>query len=351
MPDKYQIVESLTRLASLVYIGRNETDESRFCDLSTSRALIEENTMELFITGGTGYIGQAVARQAIRLGHQVTALVRDDRSAAASALARLGVKLHAGDLREPQSFAATAGVADGVVHMASTNDASAAAADEAAVEAMLAQLRPGAAFVYTSGIWVYGNTEGEPATEASALNPTPLVAWRPAVEQRVQALAARRSIAAAILRPAMVHGYGGGIFGMLAGMVGQTGSVSIVGDGRNHWPAVHVDDLATAYLSAVARLASGDDRVNGQIFNVVAEDAVAVAEMGETIRASVGADRVECWPLDHARQSLGPFADALALDQTVSGQHARHVLAWEPHGPGLIADLSARAHFQQRNGA
>ena len=305
--------------------------------------------MNLFITGGTGFIGQAVARKAISLGHQVTALVRDDSSAAASALARLGVTLHSGNLREPQSFAATAGAADGVMHMASTNDASAAAADEAAAVAMLSHLHPGAAFVYTSGTWVYGNTEGEPATEASALNPTPLVAWRPAVEQQVLALAARRSIAAVVLRPAMVHGYGGGIFGMLAGMVRQTGSVRVVGDGRNHWPAVHVDDLAMAYLSAVERAASGDGRVAGQIFNVVAEDAVA--EMGEAIRASVGADRVECWPLDDARKSLGPFADALALDQTVSGQHARRVLAWEPQGPGLIADLAIQKHFQQSNGA
>ncbi|WP_234486583.1 NAD-dependent epimerase/dehydratase family protein [Paraburkholderia aspalathi] len=301
------------------------------------------------MTGGTGFIGQAVARKAISLGHQVTALVRKDSSAAASALARLGVTLHSGDLREPQSFAATAGAADGVVHAASTNDASAGAADEAAAVAMLSHLRPGAAFVYTSGTWVYGNTEGEPATEASALNPTPLIAWRPAVEQQVLALAARRSIAAVVLRPAMVHGYGGGVFGMLAGMVRQTGSVSIVGDGRNHWPAVHVDDLATAYLSAVERAASGDGRVAGQIFNVVAEDAVA--EMGEAIRASVGADRVELWPLDDARNSLGPFADALALDQVVSGQHARQVLAWKPQGPGLIADLSVQTHFQQLNGA
>jgi nucleoside-diphosphate-sugar epimerase len=235
--------------------------------------------------------------------------------------------------------------------MASTNDASAAAVDEAAAEAMLSHLHPGAAFVYTSGTWVYGNTEGEPATEASALNPTPLVAWRPEVEQHVQALAARRSIAAVILRPAMVHGYGGGVFGMLAGMVRQTGSVRVVGDGRNHWPAVYVDDLATAYLSAMERAASGDGRVAGQIFNVVAEDAVAVAEIGEAIRVSVGADRVEFWPLDDARKSLGPFADALALDQTVSGQHARRVLAWEPRGPGLVSDLSVQKHFQQSNGA
>lgn len=307
--------------------------------------------MKLFITGGTGYIGLAVARKAISLGHQVTALVRQEGSAAARTLADLGVKLHIGDLLQPQSFAAIAGAADGVVHAASTADASAAAADEAAVVAMLSHSHPGAAFVYTSGIWVYGNTEGEPVTEASALNPTPLVAWRPAVEQHVLALAASRSIAAVVLRPAMVHGYGGGIFGMLAGMARQTGSVRIVGDGRNHWPAVHVDDLATAYLSAMERAASGDDQVSGQIFNVVAEDAVAVADMGEAIRASIGADRVEPWPLDDARQSFGPFADALALDQAASGQLARRVLAWKPQSPGSIADLSAPNHFQPISGA
>jgi nucleoside-diphosphate-sugar epimerase len=307
--------------------------------------------LELFITGGTGYIGQAVARKAIGLGHRVTALVREERSATASALARLGVKLHSGDLRDPQSFAATAGAADGVVHAASTNDASAGGADEAAVAAVLSHMRPGAAFVYTSGTWVYGNTEGEPATEASALNPTPLIGWRPAVEQRVRALAASRSIAAVILRPAMVHGHGGGVFGMLAGMARQTGSVTVVGDGRNHWPAVHVDDLATAYLSALEQAAAGDARVTGRIFNVVAEDGAAVAEMGDAIRTSVGAARVEFWPLDDARKSLGLFADALALDQTVSGEHARQVLAWKPQGPGVIADLSAQNHFQQIIGA
>ena len=171
----------------------------------------------------------------------MAALVRQDSSASASALARLGVKLHVGDLREPQSFAVAAAAADGVVHTASTSDASAAAVDEGAVVAILSDLRPGAAFIYTSGTWVYGNTEA--ATEESALNPTTLVAWRPAVEQHVLALAARRSANAVILRPGMVHGYGGGVFGMLANMARQSGVVRVVGDGRNRWPAVYVDDL------------------------------------------------------------------------------------------------------------
>ncbi len=307
--------------------------------------------MKIFITGGTGYIGSAVARKAISLGHQVTALVRDDKSQAAGELIRLGASLHLGDLRSPDSFSAAAGAADGVIHAASTNDALAGTADEATAVAMLSQMNSGAAFVYTSGTWVYGNTRGEPATEASTLNPTPLVAWRPAVEQSVRALATRRSVAAVILRPGMVHGYGGGVFGMLAGMALQSGCVKLVGDRRNHWPTVHVDDLAAAYLSAVERAAGGEAAVIGQIFNVVAEDGVAVAEMGEAIRRSIGADRVESWPLDDARKSLGPFADALALDQVASGQLARRVLAWKPQGPGLIADLSAPGHFHQTNGA
>lgn len=307
--------------------------------------------MKLFITGGTGYIGHAVARKAITRGHHVTVLARDDKSALAAELMRLGVNVHLGDLKKPESFSAAAGKADGVIHAASTNDASAGAVDEAAVVAMLSQLHSGAAFVYTSGTWVYGDTQGGPATEASALNPTPLVAWRPAVEQRVQALAARRSIAAVVLRPAMVHGFGGGVFGMLAGMARRSGSVKLIGDGRNRWPAVHLDDLATAYVSAVERAASGDAGVIGQTFNVVAEDGVAVADMGEAIRRAVGAARVETWPLDDARSSFGPFADALALDQSVSGHLARHALAWKPDSRGLIEDLSAPGHFQQVGGA
>ena len=235
--------------------------------------------MKLFITGGTGYIGRAVVRKAIRLGHQVTALVRDDKSEVAAELIRLGVSLHSGDLSKPETFSATAGAADGVIHAASTNDALAGTVDEAAAVAMLSQMNSGAAFVYTSGTWVYGDTHGEAATEASALNPTPLVAWRPAVEQRVRSLAARRSIAAVILRPAMVHGYGGGVFAMLAGMARQSSSVKLVGNGRGHWPAVHVNDLATAYLSAAERAVSGDVGVIGQIFNVVAEEDIAVSEM------------------------------------------------------------------------
>jgi uncharacterized protein YbjT (DUF2867 family) len=126
----------------------------------------QEQIMKLFLTGATGFVGGAVARAAISAGHQVTALVRSGTSGPAAALSGIGVALHAGDLREPQSFSAAAGTAEAVVHVASTNDASAGAVDEAAAMAMLAALPAGAAFIYTSGAWVYGDTGGTSATEA-----------------------------------------------------------------------------------------------------------------------------------------------------------------------------------------
>jgi nucleoside-diphosphate-sugar epimerase len=251
----------------------------------------------------------------------------------------MGAALHAGDLRKPQSFGAAAGTAEAVIHCASTNDASSGAVDEAAALAMLAALPAGAAFVYTSGAWVYGDTGGASATEASALNPPLLVAWRPAVERKVLALAVERKIAATVLRPAMVHGYGGGVFGILAGMARQSGVVQIVGTGLNHWPTVHVDDLAAAYMAAVERTTTEESGIAGRTFNIVAEEAVPVATIADAVRVAVGADRIEVVPLESARQTMGPFADALALDLGMSGQSARQVLAWKAERRGVIADL------------
>jgi nucleoside-diphosphate-sugar epimerase len=300
--------------------------------------------MKLFLTGATGFIGGAIARAAIAVGHQVTALVRSETSASAAALSRIGAVLHIGDLREPKSFSAAAGTAQAVIHAASTNDASSGAVDEAASMAMLIALPAGAAFIYTSGAWVYGDTGGASATETSGLKPPLLVAWRPAVERKVLALAAERAVAAVVLRPAMVYGHDGGIFDMLAATARRSGVVQVVGSGRNHWPTVHVDDLAIAYLAAVERANDGGG-IAGRILNIVAEEAVPVAAIADAIRMAIGAERVEIVPLENARQIMGPFADAIALDQGMSGQLARQFLAWTAKRPGVIADLSRQ--FQE----
>src|SRR5215475_11121752 len=72
--------------------------------------------MKYFITGATGFIGGAVARQLVADGHEVIALVRDP--ARAQNLANLGVILARGDITDKQSMRAPMTDVDGVYHIA-----------------------------------------------------------------------------------------------------------------------------------------------------------------------------------------------------------------------------------------
>lgn len=74
--------------------------------------------MRVFLTGGTGFIGQALTAALIRRGWAVTALVRDPGGAAARALVELGASLAPGDVTDRESMRAPMAGAEVVVHNA-----------------------------------------------------------------------------------------------------------------------------------------------------------------------------------------------------------------------------------------
>ncbi|HYO92342.1 MAG TPA: hypothetical protein VEQ40_11925, partial [Pyrinomonadaceae bacterium] len=57
-------------------------------------------------------------------------------------------------------------------------------------------------------------------------------------------------------------------------------------------------------------------------------------------RAAGAQGRVESWPIEQARERLGPYADALVLDQQVSAEKAMRLLDWKPKAPSLLEELS-----------
>jgi nucleoside-diphosphate-sugar epimerase len=296
-----------------------------------------QNQMEVFLTGATGYIGSAVAEALQKAGHKVTGLARTPEKA--KQLEARGVRACAGDLLKPETVAAPARAAEGVIHTANTNDASAAQVDAAVVRAILNALDgAGKPFVYTSGVWVLGPTDGKEANEDTPLNPTPLVAHRPAIEQEVLGYKGR-GVRAIVIRPALVYGRGGSIPAMYAKAARETGAARYVGDGQNRWPFVDVDDLAQLYLLALEKAPPGS------LYHAADGPSFRVLEVAEA--ASIGADakgKTQSWPLDEARKTLGGFADALVLDQQVSGEKAKRELGWSPRAASVLEDLKTGSY-------
>jgi len=284
--------------------------------------------MNVFLTGATGYIGGAVADALLRGGHSVTGLARSQE--AARRLRAKAITPFDGDLNSPADLAKASAQSDGVIHAGTTNDG---AIDQAAVRVMLDALREsGKPLLYTSGIWVLGDTGGRIADETWPVNPVALVAWRPEVEQMVLAARGVRSI---VIHPGVVYGRGGGIAADFVKSARETGAARYVGTGENHWPLVHVDDLASLYLLALLGAPSG------ALFHATDGSSYRVGEIAQAASA-----RTESWPLEEARKTLGGYADALVLDQLVSSEKARTTLGWTAGGISVIEDLRNGSYAQ-----
>jgi nucleoside-diphosphate-sugar epimerase len=279
--------------------------------------------LNVFLTGATGYIGGAVADALLRAGHKVTGLARSPE--ATHRLRAKGITAFDGDLNWPANLAKAAAQSDGVIHAGTTNDG---AIDQTAVRAMLDALRASSKpLLYTSGIWVLGDTGGRIADETWPVNPTALVAWRPKAEQVILE-ASSTGVRSIVIRPGIVYGRGGGIPADFVKSAQETGTARYVGTGENHWPLVHVEDLAELYLLALQHAPAGT------LFHATDGSSYRVREIAEAAGATA-----ESWPLEEARKTLGAYADALALDQLVSSEKARGTLGWQPGATSVLEDL------------
>lgn len=238
--------------------------------------------MHIFLTGATGYVGAGIAAELVRGKHDVTALVRSNTSAAR--VRSYGIEPHHGDLRDPSTYRDAALAADAIVHAGVEGGADRMDVDRIFVDAVA-----GPTLVYTSTLFVLGNIEnGDESSPASG----------PRAEHERLVLDA----GGAVIRPGMIWGAEGAYL---------FEHPLFIGDGSNRWPLVHRDDVAALYRLVVENGGRG-------VFHAVAE----------VLRAS-DVFPGKGVPLDEARQELGGFADALALDQDVTALRSV-ALGWRP---------------------
>ncbi|WP_329243470.1 SDR family oxidoreductase [Streptomyces canus] len=295
--------------------------------------------MRVFVTGATGFVGSAVTRELLDAGHEVLGLARSDRSV--EALKSAGAEVHRGDLNDLDSLRRGAAAADGVAHLAFihdfTNLTSSGEADLRAIEAIGSVLEgTGKPFVVTSGLLT---APGRLGTEEDPADPDSPAKHRHASEFAALALA-ERGVRSSVLRlPPSVHGEGDiGFVPMFIDFARDKGVSAMVGDGSNHWAAVHRLDAARLFRLALEAAPAGVR------LHAIGDEGVPFREIAETVGRGLGVPVTSVAPED-ATDHFGWLGRFAAIDMRASATLTRKLLDWQPEHPALIPDLEAGHYF------
>jgi nucleoside-diphosphate-sugar epimerase len=260
--------------------------------------------------------------------------------AGAQALLAAGAEAHMGELEDFESLQRGAAAADGVIHTAFIHDFSKfkenCELDRRVIEALGATLagsdRP---LVVTSGTALLAGagvaTENDHAVSVTIP--------RTASEEAATLAASRGARIGVVRLPPSVHGAGDHAFlPRLIALAREKGHSAYVGDGRNHWPAVHRLDAAQLYRLALEKCEAGAR------YHAVADEGVSFRDIAGVIGRRLGLPVVSITS-EEAVDHFGWFVHFATIDNRVSSRLTREALGWRPTQPGLIADFDGPSYF------
>jgi nucleoside-diphosphate-sugar epimerase len=294
--------------------------------------------MRIFVTGATGFIGSAIVSELKDAGHQVLGLARSDKGAAA--LTASGAQVLRGSLEDLDSLRSGAAESDGVIHTAFIHDflnyGASVETDRRAIEtlgtALAGSNRP---LVVTSGTLLL-QRQGSLATEKD--EPVPNFSRK---SEAAGIMLASQGVRVSVVRLSpSVHGDGDhGFVPRLFAIAREKGISAYLGDGLNHWPAVHRLDAARLFRLAVEKGSAGG-RYHG-----VADEGVVFRDIARVIGRHLNVPVVSKSPQE-AADHFGWMAHFAGVDCPASSAETQEQLGWRPTHPSLIADIGRRSYFE-----
>ena len=295
--------------------------------------------MRIFITGASGYIGRVVAEEAIKRGHSVVGLSRSNVST--EILEKLGVTALFGDLGSPEALEQGAAEADVVLHLAFNHNwkadfAEVLETEKRVVEILVNKLRgTDKPIVVTSGTCVVApDAKGKETNEWSPSSDDFVLKDRIHAERASLALAQRGIRISALRLAPYVYGRGGSTFvPLLMKAASERGVSAYVQDGTKRTSAVHVDDVAQAYLLAAEKAEPG------AVFNCTSETDITTRALAEAIGEAVGVP-AKGKSRSEVEALWGPFLTAFVDYENKASSERLRNLGWQPKAsPGMLEDI------------
>lgn len=324
--------------------------------------------MRIFLTGGTGYIGKALAARLVAAGHEVRALVRPTSNA--EPLGRLGIAIFQGDVADRYSLREGMSGADWVIHaaavvslgkppaeMRSVNVAGSENVASLAHKLGVGRLLSISSIAYFGGSAPDGSLSGEDAPLQTPF-PTLYSATKHAGQKAVLEWK-KRGLVVNTVFPSLVYGPPGkkeGANSVLRSLL--LGRIPFLIGAKKKASWIYLEDLVDGIVKVVETAPPGRD------YLMTGEAVTLEALVGKVCRlGGVKAPRLRL-PLPLARGALAtllPLArltgrrPALSTDQLRSlarhwafdDSRARTELGWSPRG--LDQGLPPTVEFIQRH--
>jgi nucleoside-diphosphate-sugar epimerase len=297
---------------------------------------------KVLITGGTGFLGVHLARFLLKQNYKITLLDIADLDAKDLVGKVAVIKT---DIRDKQLLEKTLKGYDYVVHAAaalpiqvtkeaifSVNIDGTKNVLEAAYKAKVKRL------IFISSTAVYGVPKHLPETENSPLDPIGYYGISKIEGEKLCMQYQKKGLQVNIFRPKTFLGTERlGVFELWFEAIYNNKSVFILGGGNNRYQLLAVTDLVDAIEKALTT------RVNGQIFNIGAEDfGTWRSDLGSVIQHAKSTSRIISIPTFPSQQllqileflRLSPIAawhyKTMPVDSYVSIEKAKRLLTWSP---------------------
>ena len=293
--------------------------------------------MNVFVFGGTGFIGSRVVTSLVRSGHTVSALARSQEKA--GFLRKLGASPRLGDLAQPQTIPDAIKGAEVIVQAAfppflgrSTTrrvrrDGEVGLIQMKNLLEAVVQVNK-VPVILTEGTMLRGDS-GDGWLDETSPYRFDKGHGRLGEPSIPYVLKMERQHNLPLVRIMITGAYGpGSWFKESVYDYVKKGWFRIFGDGKNIWSLVHVDDVAEAYRLAVEKLPIG------QSFVVADDEPCTMLDFANLVAREMGKPPVKFFPKWVGGIMLGNvLLEALTMNQRARNTKAKKELGWKPKYP------------------